>query len=99
MTFDGTWDLEVASPMGAKRFRLVVTTEGGAVQATVAMGAEPAPLLNPVLEDGHLRGSVKMPRPMNVELEVDLTCAGDTLSGSARAGHMALPEIRGVRVR
>jgi len=35
---------------------------------------------------------------MNARLDVDLTCAGDTLAGTAKAGHMALPGVRGVRV-
>jgi len=98
MSFDGTWDLTIQSPMGAKQFRMTVSTAGGAVEGTVAMGGEPTPLLDPVLEDGHLRGSVRLPRPMNALLEVDLTCSGDALSGTAKAGHMPLPAVSGVRV-
>jgi hypothetical protein len=98
MSFDGTWDLTVQSPMGAKQFRLVISTAGGVVQGTVSEGGEAAPLLNPVLDDEHLRWSVKLPRPMNILLDVDLTCAGDTLSGSAKAGHMVLPGVSGVKV-
>ncbi len=99
MSFDGTWDLTVPSPMGAKVFRIVLSTAGGAVQGTVATGGGPAaPLIDPVLEGGHLCWAVKMPPPMNVRLDLDLTCAGDTLAGSAKAGHMALPGVTGVRV-
>jgi len=98
MSFDGTWDLTVPSPMGAKVFRIVISTAGGAVEGTVAAGGAPSPLLDPVLEDGHLRWAVKLPPPMNARLDVDLTCAGDTLAGTAKAGHMALPGVRGVRV-
>ncbi len=43
MSFDGTWDLTVPSPMGAKVFRIVLSTAGGAVQGTVATGAAPRP--------------------------------------------------------
>jgi hypothetical protein len=98
MSFDGTWDLTVNSPMGAKQFRLTVTTAGGAVQGTVGVGAETLPLVDPVLEDGHLRGAVKLPRPMNVLLDLDLTCDGDALRGTAKAGHMAMPDVSGARV-
>ena len=65
MSFDGTWDLTVPSPMGAKVFRIVISTAGGAVEGTVAAGGAPSPLLDPVLEDGHLRWAVKLPPPMN----------------------------------
>jgi hypothetical protein len=98
MSFDGTWDVTVNSPMGAKTFRLAVSTEGGAVQGTVTADGASTPLVDPVLEDGHLRWSVQLPRPMNIRLDVDLTCAGDALAGVAKAGHMALPGVTGVRV-
>jgi hypothetical protein len=35
---------------------------------------------------------------MNVLLELDLACSGDTLGGTAKAGHMVLDEVKGVRV-
>ncbi len=98
MSFDGTWDLTVQSPMGAKTFRLVVTTGEGGVQGTVAVGGETSPMVEPRVEDGHFRWSVRMPRPMNVMLDVDLTRDGDTLAGTAKAGHMPLPGVSGGKV-
>lgn len=90
MSFDGTWDLTVNSPMGAKTFRIALATEGGAVAGTVTADGQSTPLVDPVLEDGHLRWSMKLPRPMNIMLDLDLTCGGDTLAGSAKAGHLAM---------
>jgi len=98
MSFDGTWDVTVNSPMGAKVFRLEIATEGGAVRGTVSASGETAPLLDPVLADGHLRWSIRLPRPMNIVLNLDLTRDGDTLSGVAKAGSMAIPGVKGVRV-
>ena len=98
MSFDGTWDVTVQSPMGAKVLRLAVSTADGSVQGTVTADGATAPLVDPVLADGHLRWSAKLPRPMNVMLDVDLTLAGDALAGTAKAGHMALPGVTGVRV-
>ncbi|BDU73442.1 hypothetical protein METEAL_26160 [Mesoterricola silvestris] len=98
MDFDGTWDITVNSPMGGKRFRITVATEGGAVAGTISSDGMSAPLLDPVVADGHFRWSIKLPRPMNILLEMDLTRDGDALSGVAKAGHMALPGVTGVRV-
>jgi hypothetical protein len=98
MNFDGTWDLTIPSPMGAKEIRITLSTGAGAVQGTVTLGGETFPMVDPVLEGDRLRGSVRLPRPMNILVDVELTCAGDTLSGSAKAGHMALPGVTGVRV-
>ncbi len=98
MSFDGTWDLTVNSPMGAKAFRIAVTTGDGTVAGTVSADGQSTPLVDARLEEGHLRGSLRLPRPMNIMLDLDLTCDGDSLSGQAKAGHMVLPGITGVRV-
>jgi hypothetical protein len=97
MGFDGAWDLTVNSPMGAKQFRLDVTTEEGKVAGTASMGGEAMALVDPSVADGHLRWTMKLTRPMNITLEFDVTCDGDTLAGSAKAGFMTLPGIAGVR--
>jgi hypothetical protein len=98
MTFDGIWDLTVTSPMGAKVFRLDIRTVDGKVQGTCTTGGETSPMMDPVLQDGRLRWATRLPRPMNVVLELDLACSGDVLSGSAKAGHMVLDGVKGVRV-
>jgi hypothetical protein len=98
MSFEGTWDLTIGSPMGAKTFRLEVRTEAGALQGAVSANGETHPMAGLREEGGRLRWSMQMPRPMNVVLDVDVAQDGDTLSGSAKAGHMPLPDVRGVRV-
>lgn len=98
MEFEGTWDLNVNSPMGAKQFRMVILSEDGALQGTVSVGGNAAPVVNPRLVDGHLLWSVKLPPPMGVMLDMDLTRDGDTLKGSAKAGFMSLPDVSGARV-
>ena len=98
MSFEGTWDLTVNSPMGAKAFRIEVRREGAGITGTASMGDDTSPLLDPVVEDGHLKWSVKITRPMNITLAFDVTTDGSTLSGCAKAGFMTLPEVTGVRV-
>jgi len=98
MSFDGKWDLTVTSPMGAKVFHLDIRTVGGKVQGTSTTGGETTPMIDPVLQEGRLRWAIRLPSPMNVLLELDLACSGDTLGGTAKAGHMVLDEVKGVRV-
>jgi hypothetical protein len=98
MSFEGRWDLTVTSPMGTKVFRLDLRTEGGALQGTASTGGETTPMVDPAVQDGHLRWAMRLPRPMNAVLEVEVVRDGDTLSGSAKAGHMVLPGVRGVKV-
>lgn len=99
MSFDGTWDVTVQSPMGAKTFRIEVRTADGSVSGTAAMGEDSTPLLDPALRDGHLTWAIRITRPMNITLAFDVTCEGDALAGTAKAGFMTLPEVTGVRVK
>jgi len=98
MSFEGKWDLTVTSPMGAKLFRLDIHSEGGTLVGTAGTGQETAPMDGLVAAGGHLRWAMRLPPPMNAMLEVDVTREGDTLGGSAKAGHMVLPGVRGVKV-
>lgn len=98
MGFEGTWDLTVESPMGAKTFRIEVRKEGGALAGTASMSGDTTPMEDLVEENGHLKWTVRITRPMNIALAFDVTCAGDTLEGTAKAGFMTLPGVKGVRV-
>jgi len=98
MSFEGIWDLTIQSPMGAKTFRLEIRAGEGGLQGTASTGGEASPMQDLRAEAGHLRWSMKMPRPMNVVLDVDVALEGEALRGSAKAGHMPLPDVRGVKV-
>jgi aminoglycoside phosphotransferase len=98
VSYEGTWDLTIQSPMGAKTFRLAIQAGAGGLQGTSTTSGVTTPMERLREEDGRLRWSMKMPPPMNVVLEVEAAPDGDGLKGSAQAGRMALPEVRGVRV-
>jgi hypothetical protein len=98
MGFEGTWELTVDSPMGAKAFRIEVRREGDALQGTASMSGDTTPMEGLVEENGHLKWTVRITRPMNIALAFDVTLAGDALEGTAKAGFMTLPGVKGVRV-
>ncbi|HLO67127.1 MAG TPA: hypothetical protein VK188_08930 [Holophaga sp.] len=97
MSFDGIWDVTVQSPMGPKTFRLEVREEAGAVSGTAHMEGKAAPILDPEVAGGHLRWAIKLTQPMNIRLEFDLVRQGDELEGTAKAGFMTLPGVKGVK--
>ena len=97
MDFTGLWDLTVTSPMGAKVFRLDIREVDGKLQGTASTSGQTTPMVDPVLQDGRLRWSMRLPMPMNAILEVEVTRSGDNLGGSAKAGHMVMPDVRGVK--
>jgi hypothetical protein len=83
--------------MGAKTFRLEIEAGDGGLRGAASTGGETTPMQDLREEAGRLRWSMKMPRPMNVVLDVDVVLDGGELRGSAKAGHMPLPDVRGVR--
>ncbi|BDU76464.1 hypothetical protein [Mesoterricola sediminis] len=98
MSFDGIWDVTVQSPMGPKTFRLEVSTDGGAVAGKAHMDGNAAPILDPRVAGDHLLWAIKLTQPMNIRLEFDLVREGEGLAGTAKAGFMTLPGVRGVKV-
>jgi hypothetical protein len=98
MSFEGTWDLTIPSPMGSKTFRLEVRAEGGVLRGTSSANGETHPMTGLREDGGRLCWSMQMPRPMNVVLDVEVALDGDALAGSAKAGRMPLPNVRGERV-
>ena len=84
--------------MGATAFRIEVSRGEAGLQGTASMGGDTTPMADLVEEDGHLKWTVRITRPMNIALAFDVTCTGDALTGSAKAGFMTLPGVTGVRV-
>lgn len=98
MSYQGTWDLTIQSPMGAKTFRLAIQAADGGLAGTSTTSGVTTAMERLREADGRLLWSMKMPPPMNVVLDVDVALVGEQLKGSAKAGHMPLPDVRGVRV-
>jgi len=97
MSFAGTWNLTITSPMGVQRVTLELTALESSVSGTASIGSATAPLQDPVLEGDRLRYSVDITKPMKLTLKFDLTRAGDTLQGTAKAGFFVSAEVTGER--
>jgi hypothetical protein len=97
MSFAGTWNLTITSPMGKQQVKLEVTVDASSVAGTASLGSDTAPLLDPVLDGDRLRYSVDITKPMKLTLKFDLIRAGDTLQGTAKAGFFVSAEVTGAR--
>ena len=97
MSFDGAWNIRVASPMGQQSVRLEVVTDGGKVRGTASLGGDSAPLIDPVLEGDRLQWTQEITKPMSLTLKFDLTRKGDTLQGTAKPGFFPAMEVTGER--
>jgi len=98
MSYDGTWQLSITSPMGTQAVTLVLATENGAVSGTASMGGDTAPCVDPALEGDRLRWSTEITKPMKMTIKFDLVRDGDTLKGQAKAGFFVTMDVTGSRV-
>ena len=97
MSFAGTWNIVVDSPMGEQRATLVITETDGKVAGVASMAGDSAPFIDPLLDGDRLRWSQEITRPMSLTLKFDVTCSGDTLKGTAKIGFFATSEVTGTR--
>jgi len=97
MSFDGTWHLTIATPMGDQHARLELKEEGGRISGTASQGGETAALIDPELEGERVRWSQDITKPMPMTVKFDLTRDGDTLQGTAKAGFFLTAKVTGTR--
>ncbi|WP_166350966.1 hypothetical protein [Phytoactinopolyspora limicola] len=91
----GTWHATLASPLGPISIVFEFAETDGRVHGTSTANAETVALSNVTIkpgEGGTLRATwgADVTRPVSVHLDFDVTVAGDTLTGSAKAG-MLMP--------
>lgn len=97
MSFDGTWNVTINSPMGAQQGALTLATDGGAVTGRMdgAQGGAD-------LEDGKVDGNsatwtASLTSPMPLKLEFTATVDGDSISGDVKLGAFGNATFSGTR--
>lgn len=97
MSFHGTWECSIATPVGRQDIKLYIRETDGTI-AGRAVGVESVPFLDPTLENGHLRWSQKITKPMALTIRFDVTHEGDVLSGTAKPGILPAVKVVGHRL-
>jgi 2-polyprenyl-6-methoxyphenol hydroxylase-like FAD-dependent oxidoreductase len=94
---DGTWNLEITTPMGLQRSTLELTRSGESVQgsATDERGST-------AIREGRTDGEVvtfllDVRRPFKMTLTFSLTVSGDTITGTSKPGRFPASPVQGVR--
>ncbi|MDT0615832.1 hypothetical protein [Streptomyces lancefieldiae] len=97
MSVEGIWDLSVATPV--RRIRAVVEIRRrDGVLTGIAHGAGEEVALDDLALDGdRLTWKQAVTRPMRLNLAFAVTVAGDTLSGTSKAGRLPASKVTGGR--
>ena len=96
--FDGDWDTTIATPVGKLEVKLSISIRNGLIQGQATQGDETVEFINPLLQDNKLTWSLRVTKPMRLNLKFEVIVRGDDMIGFARAGILPASKLTGKRV-
>lgn len=97
MSIAGNWTISIATPLGTQHVVLELIERDGKIEGVARGAAETVPMVNPVLEGNRLTWTQTISKPMRLHLAFEVTFAGDTLSGTSKAGILPTSRVTGAR--
>jgi hypothetical protein len=98
MTFEGTWNVTIATPIGKQSVVFEISTEGDKMCGTARQGSETVPFIDPVADGNRLTWTQHVTKPLRLTLKVDVTIEGATMTGTAKAGLLPASKLTGERI-
>lgn len=96
--FIGDWDTTIATPIGKLQVRLSIMLMDGIVQGTATQGNETVPFIDPMLDGNRLVWSLRITKPMRLNLKFEAFVDGNAIHGNAKAGLLPSSKLTGVRI-
>lgn len=96
--FNGDWDTAIVTPVGKMEVKLSITSVNDLLQGTATQGDETIPFSNPMLKDNKLSWSLRITKPMRLNLKFEVDVDGDRMIGTAKAGLLPASKLTGKRV-
>lgn len=85
----GEWTITVKGPTGPMVTRMVISFDNGQLSGTQSgEGADPTPIREMVLDGNDLNWKNEFTQPMKIKVDFSAQVAGDTMSGTVKAGFM-----------
>jgi len=98
MSFDGTWNITLNSPVGAQKMTFVATTADGKISGPVtAADGTVTQVTNGKVDGGTATWDLSVTKPMPITLTFTATESGDTISGTAKLGMFGNAKFEGTR--
>jgi len=97
-SFDGEWDATLATPVGKLQVRLSISSSNGIIKGTAVQGDETVEFIDPVLSGNKLVWSLRITKPMRLNLRFEAEADGNRMSGVAKAGILPASKLTGERV-
>ncbi len=94
MSIVGTWNVSIATPMGAQSISLEFPDENSGI---ARRGADSVPLQDVTVAGDSATFTVALTQPVRVTGQCSIEISGDTMTGSARAGFFGTFALTGSR--
>jgi hypothetical protein len=97
MSVEGTWDLEISTPVGTIKAVVDLHTTHGALSGTAGGAGEDVPLRDVALDGDRLTWNQSITKPLRLNLAFAVTVDGDRMTGTSRAGRLPASTVTGRR--
>jgi hypothetical protein len=98
MSYDGTWNITMQSPMGAQKMTLVATVADGVLSGPItAADGTVTQIANGKADGAAATWDLALTKPMPITLGFTATLDGDKITGSAKLGAFGNAKFEGTR--
>jgi hypothetical protein len=97
MSVDGTWNITMQTPLGARDGSVTLSTAGGGLTGTMAAENGTTDIADGAVDGNKVSWKADITDPMALTLEFSATIDGDTLSGSVKLGMFGMAPLSGTR--
>jgi hypothetical protein len=99
MAIDGTYDVQVDTPMGAQPAKLTLKTEGDSLSGSVESQIGSSEFSGGTVNGDEVTWQMKVNSPMGeLDLEYMARITGDDISGEIKAGNFGSSPFNGKRI-
>lgn len=98
MAVDGTYNVEIDTPMGKQESKLTLKTDGDALSGTMESPMGTIEFSGGKVNGDDISWEMEISSPMgNMNLEYNLKVSGDDISGEVKAGSFGSSPLKGKR--
>jgi hypothetical protein len=99
MAVDGTYNIEIDTPMGKQSAKLTLKADGGALSGTMESSFGTQEFSGGIVTGDEIAWNMEISSPMGkMSLEYKGKVAGDEISGEMKAGNFGTSPFKGKRV-
>jgi len=97
MSFTGTWNITMKTPMGDREAVLTLAQDGESLTGEAVADDTPTALKNGKVEDGRAKFEMDLTSPMPITLEFDLGNDGGSVEGTVKLGMFGNSAVTGTK--